>query len=172
LSEEPKIEVTIRYKDLEKKVSGNADQVIREVFRFFSEVLPQLQFISRISLTVDVQEFLSACEGVFAVTPEAVVVLVPTEGLTDKELILLQLAKAKVSYIAGKDARETLLIGDLIAATKRSAGTVAGRLSEMCSEGMVDRIGKGEYKATTYGLDYFMKNIIPPIKLKTKVTSE
>jgi len=65
-----------------------------------------------------------------------------------------------------------LLIGDLIGATKRSAGTVAGRLSEMCSEGLVDRIGKGEYKATTYGLDYFMKNIIPSIKLKTKVTLE
>jgi len=172
LSEEPKIEVTIKYKDLEKKVSGNADQVIREIFSFISGVLPQLQFISRISLTVDMQELLSACEGVFAVTPEGVVVPVPTDNLTDKELILLHLTKAKVGYIAGKDARDTLLIGDLIAATKRSAGTVAGRLSEMCSEGLVDRIGKGEYKATTYGLDYFMKNIITSIKLKTKVALE
>jgi len=172
LSEEPNIEVAIRYKDIEKKVSGNADQVIREIFSFFSSVLPQLQFISRISLTVDMQELLSACEGVFAVTPEGVVVVVPTDDLTDKDLILLHLARAKVGYVAGKDARDTLLIGDLIAVTKRSAGTVAGRLSEMCSEGLVDRIGKGEYKATTYGLDYFMKNIIPLIKLKTKVTLE
>mgnify|MGYP001043446486 CR=1 FL=1 len=170
MSEEAKIEVTIRYKDLEKKVLGNADQVMRETFNFLSELLPQLQFISRISLTVDMQEFLSACEGVFAVTPEGVVVVVPTDSLTDRDLIVLHLAKAKVGYVAGKEARETLLIGDLIAATKRSAGTVAGRLSEMCSEGLVDRIGKGEYKATTYGLDYFMKNIIPSIKLKTKVT--
>ncbi len=170
MSEEAKIEVTIRYKDLEKKVSGNADQVMRETFSFLSEILPQLQFISRISLTVDMQELLSTCEGVFAVTPEGVVAVVATDSLTDRDLIVLHLAKAKVGYIAGKEARETLLIGDLIAATKRSAGTVAGRLSEMCSEGLVERIGKGEYKATTYGLDYFMKNIIPSIKLKTKVT--
>ena len=146
MSEEAKIEVTIRYKDLEKKVLGNADQVMRETFNFLSELLPQLQFISRISLTVDMQEFLSACEGVFAVTPEGVVVVVPTDSLTDRDLIVLHLAKAKVGYVAGKEARETLLIGDLIAATKRSAGTVAGRLSEMCSEGMVDVSAKENTK--------------------------
>lgn len=154
------IEVTIKVGAVEKHLTGDVDQVMRELYKFFSELYPKLELVSRLTLTVDAEEFLKACAGIFAVTPEGIVVTSSTDSLADKELLLLHLAKARFAHITNKGDRDTLLISDLINATKGKAGTVAGRLSEMVFEGAVERIGKGEYRVTTYGLDAFQRNVI------------
>jgi len=161
---EKTIEVTVRMGGVEKHLSGNVDQVMRELFKFFSEIYPKLELASQLTLTVDAEEFLRSCAGVFAVTPEGIVITCPTDSLADKELLLLHLAKARFAHITKRADRDTLLISDLINATKGKAGTVAGRLSEMVFEGSVERIGKGEYRITTYGLDAFQKDLIPKLK--------
>ena len=53
MSEDKDIEVWIKYKDLEKKVTGNKDTVIREVISFLSTNAPNLEFISNLTLTID-----------------------------------------------------------------------------------------------------------------------
>jgi len=157
------IEVVIKAGAIEKRVSGDVDQVMRELFKFFSEFYPKLELVSKLTLTVDLEKFLKACAGIFAVTPEGIVVTSPIDRLADKELLLVHLAKAKFAHITKATDRDTLLISDLINATKGKAGTVAGRLSEMVFEGTVERIGKGEYKITTYGLDRFERELIPKL---------
>ena len=161
---EKSVEVTIRFRGVEKTVTGTVDEVIREVLLFFSELYPQLELIGRISLSVDMNEFLKACEGVIALTPEGMAVTADTGRLKDKELIMLHLAKTRAGHMLGRLERDTLRLNDLVIAAKSKAGTVAGRLSEMCSEGIVERLAKGEYRATTSGLDYFIKNIAPKLK--------
>ncbi|MEM3507194.1 MAG: hypothetical protein QW589_08835 [Candidatus Bathyarchaeia archaeon] len=158
------IEVKIKYKDVEKTIIGNAEQVIRELLSFFSKIIPQIELLSQIALTVDMNEFLLACKGIFAITPEGTVITARTDNLTDRENIMLHLVKAKFGFLTKMNEKDSVVIGDLINATKSSAGTVAGRLSEMCSEGLVERIGKGEYRITTYGLDFFIKNVVSKIK--------
>lgn len=164
MGEEKKIEIHLKHKDFEKKVVGEVDEVLREVIAFLTKVFPNIELFSKLSLTVDANELLSACQGILAATPEGIVTLVDVEALPDRDLILFHLAKAKVGYLLNRSEKETLLISDLLSATKRSAGSIAGRLSEMCSEGFVERVGKGEYRITTYGLDYFLKNIVPKFK--------
>jgi len=161
---EKSVEVTIRFRGVEKTVTGTVDEVIREVLLFFSELYPQLELIGRISLSVDMNEFLKACEGVIALTPEGMAVTADTGRLKDKELIMLHLAKTRAGHMLGKLERDTLRLNDLVIAAKSKSGTVAGRLSEMCSEGIVERLAKGEYRATTSGLDYFIKSIAPKLK--------
>jgi len=163
VSTEP-VEVTVRYKGMQKTVTGAADDVIRELLLFFSKVFPQLELISKISLSVDLNDFLKACEGIIALTPEGMAVTADTGHLKDKELIMLHLAKTRAGHMLGKLERDTLRLSDLVIAAKSKSGTVAGRLSEMCSEGIVERLAKGEYRATTSGLDYFIKNIAPKLK--------
>jgi hypothetical protein len=161
------LEVTIKYGTLEKRITGPPEQVAKEVFAFLSKAIPELELASHLALSVDVSQLAQACEGVLAVTPEGVVMTVPVENLADRELILLHLAKERVAQMLGKSDKDLVQSADLVAATKRTAGTVAGRLSELCGENLAERKGKGEYRATTLGLNIFREQILPKLKPKT-----
>jgi len=130
------------------------------------KAIPELELASHLALSVDVTQLAQACQGLLAVTPEGVVVTVPVENLADRELILLHLAKARIAQMLGKSDKDFVQSADLIAATKRTAGTVAGRLSELCAESLAERKGKGEYRVTTLGLHIFREQILPKIKPK------
>jgi hypothetical protein len=164
VSEQGQVEVTIRYRDVEKTIRGSPEEVFRGVFQFLSETIPALDVVSRITLTVNFADFLREAAGVFAVTPEGVVILTPLEALTDRELVMLNLVRAKVAFETGRSEKETLLASDLISFTGKGSGTVAGRLSELSGEGLVERIGKGEYRVTTFGLHRFRQDVLPKLK--------
>lgn len=102
VSEQGQVEVVIRYRDVEKTIRGKPEEVFRGVFQFLSETIPALDVVSRITLTVNFADFLREAAGVFAVTPEGVVVLTPLEALTDRELVMLYLIRAKVAFETGK----------------------------------------------------------------------
>jgi len=164
MSEPTQIEVTIRYRDVEKTIKGTPEDVFRGVYQFLSETIPALAVVSKITLTVNFADFLRDAAGVFAVTPEGVVILTPLEALTDRELVLLYLVRAKVGFETGRSEKETLLASDLISFTGKGSGTVAGRLSELSGEGLVERTGKGEYRVTTFGLHRFRQDVLPKLK--------
>lgn len=156
--------MTIRYGSLEKKITGGPEDVAKAVLTFLTSLIPQMELAARLVLSVDLRKIAEACQGAVAITPEGVVVIVSTEGLADRELLLLHLAKQKIAEMTGKSESDSVQASDLTAATKRSAGTVAGRLSELCAESLVERKGKGEYRITTLGLHLFQEQII--LKLK------
>jgi hypothetical protein len=161
------LEVTIKYGTLEKKIVGAPDQVATEVYSFLMKMIPELDLASQLALSVDVRDLAEACQGVLAVTPEGVVITVSLDSLADRELVLLHLAKARISHMLGRSEKDFVQSAELIAATKKSAGTVAGRLSELCSESLAERMGKGEYRATTLGLHVLRERIIPKLRPKT-----
>jgi len=74
------------------------------------------------------------------------------------------LAIARLANALGKAEGPELTSSELASRIKRSPGTIAGRVSELCSEGLAERVGKGEYRATTYGLDHFRRAILPKVK--------
>ena len=158
------LEVIVKYGTLEKKITGQPDQVAQEVLSFLNKAIPQLELASRLSLSVDISELAKACEGILAVTPEGVVVTTPIDQLADRELLLLHLAKARIAQMLGKSDKDFVQSADLIAATKKTAGTVAGRLSELCGENLAERKGKGEYRVTTLGLHLFREQVLPKLK--------
>ncbi|MBS7644820.1 MAG: hypothetical protein QW569_07040 [Candidatus Bathyarchaeia archaeon] len=158
------LEVHIKYLGLEKTIRGDVDLVLREIIKFFSKVLPAFELISKLTLTVDLEELLETCKGLIAITDEGVVATAPTEKLPDKDLILLYLVMARLAHRIGRSERDTMFISDILSTTKRSPGTIAGRLSELASEGLVDRVGKGEYRITTLGLDHFVRNVASKLK--------
>ncbi|MEM2530098.1 MAG: hypothetical protein QXW19_04735 [Candidatus Bathyarchaeia archaeon] len=168
MGEEGWVEVTVRYKGLEKTVRGDPNAVVSELMAFFANAMPGLEVLSRISLSVDMEGLLRDCEGVIALTPEGLVITAPVDFLPDRELILFHLALAKIAHSLGKAEGSSLTSSELANRVKRSPGTIAGRVSELCSEGFAERVGKGEYRATTYGLDHFRRAILPKVKQRTE----
>ena len=166
MNEDQHIEIVLRWKEFEKKIRGDINTVIKETIKFLSSVYPNIELLSKITLNIDIEKFISNCEGIFLSTPEGIVIIADTLDLSDRDLLILHLTKARFSYYLNKTDKDSLFINDILSTTKKSAGTIAGRLSEMCSEGLAERIGKGEYRSTTYGIHYFLTNIANQLRRK------
>ncbi len=155
------LEITVRHQGVENKIIGTPDGVIRELLSYFSKVYPSLELTSKLVLTVDNAEFLQSVSGTLASSQEGLVVLKEVSGLRDKELMMLHLAGAKLLNLLGKKDNDNISLDEITKATGRSTGTVAGRLSELCNERLVERVGKGSYRLTTMGARVVIKNVMP-----------
>ena len=155
------LEITVRHQGVENKIIGTPDGVIRELLSYFSKVYPSLELTSKLVLTVDNAEFLQSVSGTLASSQEGLVVLKEVSGLRDKELMMLHLAGAKLLNLLGKKDNDNISLDEITKATGRSTGTVAGRLSELCNEQLVERVGKGSYRLTTMGARVVIKNVMP-----------
>jgi len=156
------LEITIRHASgIEKKILGPPDAVLKELVSYMSTVYPSLELVSKVILTVDAREFMDSCSGVLAASPEGLVVLKDVSHLRDRELLMLHLAGARLMDILGKKENDALSLEDLTRVMGRPTGTVAGRLSELWKEQLIERVGKGSYRLTTMGARIVVKNLMP-----------
>ncbi|KYH41731.1 MAG: hypothetical protein AYL32_003310 [Candidatus Bathyarchaeota archaeon B26-2] len=163
--EEDGLELSVRYKDMEVKFSGTPEDVIRSLFSFLSKILPAYDLASNLVLTVDLEKLLRSVTGIIALTPEGPVITVPREKLGgEKNVIILHLLKAYIGYQTGRLEKESLSTAEILSLTGGKAGTVAARLSELTSLGWVERVGRGEYRITTLGVNSFLEDVLPKIK--------
>ncbi|MBS7641163.1 hypothetical protein KEJ12_05925 [Candidatus Bathyarchaeota archaeon] len=159
------LDLTVRYKDIEAKFTGRPDEVIRALLSFISRVLPAYDLATQLTLSIDIEELLRNVKGIIAITPEGPVITVPRSKLGgDRNAILVSLVKAYVGYRIGRLEKDSLSVADLTAATGCKGGTVAARLSELTDMGLVERVGRGEYKVTTLGLKFFLDEVLPKIR--------
>lgn len=157
------IEVVLKHSGVENRIIGSPETVVRELLSYFSRVYPSVELVSKLILSVDSVEFLQSCTGVLAVSPEGLVVLRDLKDLKDKELMMIHLAGSRLQHQMGKKESDTLSLDEITKTTGRSTGTVAGRLSELCNEQLVERVGKGSYRLTTMGTRVVIKNLMPRV---------
>ena len=155
------IEVTVRHNGAETKVIGSPENVVRELVIFFSKAYPALELASKLVLSVDSVQFLQSCAGVLAFSPEGLVILKDTTTLKDRELMMLHVAGARMFYLMGKRENDSTSLDELAKITGRVTGTIAGRLSELVREQLVERIGKGSYRLTTMGQRIVIQTLMP-----------
>jgi hypothetical protein len=154
------IEVTIKHQGTENKIIGTPDGVTRELLSYFSRIYPSLEITSRLVLSVDSTEFLQSLTGTLAATAEGLAILKDISSLRDKELLMLHLAGSKMLNLLGRKETDAITLDEITKATGRTTGTVAGRLSELCNEQLVERVGKGSYRITTMGTRIVIKTLM------------
>src|SRR2546425_537334 len=157
------IEVVLKHSGVENRIIGSPETVLRELLSYFSKVYPSIELVSKLVLSVDSLEFLQSCTGVLAVSQEGLVILKDLRELKDKELMMIHLAGSRLQHQMGKKESDTLSLDEITKTTGRSTGTVAGRLSELCNEELVERVGKGSYRLTTMGTRVVIKNLMPRV---------
>jgi len=163
--DESKVEVTIKYQGMEVKFSGSVSEVTRLFLDFMSKNLPGYDLISRLTLTVDLTSLLKDLEGIVTITPEGLIITVPLEKTGEREVILLNLVRMSVAYQLSKSDKDSVSIADLLKATGGKPSSTAARLSELVDMDWVDRVGRGEYRITTYGLKSFIDTVLPKLKM-------
>lgn len=164
MSVEDRVEVVVTYQGLEVKFSGDIDEVVRFFLEFLNKMLPNYALISRLTLTIDVEKLLREVEGIIAITPEGLTVTFSQELLGEREAILLHLVKTYIGYQLGKLDKDFMTISDIISTTRGKPSSSAGRLSELVQMNWVERVGRGEYRVTTYGIKSFSEEVLPKIR--------
>jgi len=164
MSEDEVVEVVLTYRGLEVKFSGDINEVVRFFLEFLNKMLPTYELVSRLTLTIDLEKLVTGVEGIIAITPEGLIVIISQELLGEREVILLHLVKTYIGYQLGKLDLDIMSISDIISITSGKPSSSAARLSELVQMNWVERAGRGEYRITTYGIKSFSEEILPKIK--------
>lgn len=164
MSENESVEVTVRYRGLEVKFAGDLNEVVRFFLDFLNRMLPSYDLVSSLTLAVDQEKLLKDIKGIIAIAPEGLIVTFPQELVGERETILIHLVKTYIGYQLGKLDQDFMSISDIIAVTSGKPSSSAARLSELVQMDWVERVGRGEYRITTFGIKSFVDTILPKIK--------
>ncbi len=159
------VTVHIKYQETEQRFTGNANQVWISINRFFNEMIPALQAVKKVLLTVDLESLIEDCKNVIAVAPEGPVFLVSRRKLTDNETLTLQLL---ATYIGNKlgQSKDYLTKEELQAGLGKNAKITSTRLGELCREGSATKTEEGNYRITTLGIKRSQEETLPEIREK------
>ena len=161
------IKIHLEYDETKIDFEGSPEEVIKVLLDFLAKHYPAYELVKNLTITVDLEELLKKLEGIIGFSPEGAVVTIPREkvsNLSIRDQIALHLVKTYVGNQLGVIERASLSAAELLSVIGGRMGAIAGRLSEMVDEGLVERVGRAEYKITTYGLKHFSEVILPKIR--------
>ena len=163
-----KVSVHVKFGDVEQTFVGTADDVWFLVNKFFSEMIPNLEILSNIVLTVDLQRLMEDCRDIVAITSEGIAVLVPKEQLTDNEALLLHLLAGYIAQKSGLAETGALSKEALQNGLGKSPKIISTRLGELIRKGQVVKMNN-DYKISTIGIKMLQNELLPRLRAKAKV---
>ncbi len=168
MTEKPeKVEVHIKYKDLEKAFSAAPGEAWLLLNKFFSEFLPSFETANKLRLSVDLQQLAKDCEGLIAFSPEGANLLVPKNRLTDNETLSLWLLAAYLGHKLGMIENDAFSKEELQAKLGKSGKITSTRLGELVKSDAVTKTADEKFRITTFGVAQMQKDMLPKIKAKT-----
>ncbi len=161
-----KVEVHVKYNDVEKTFSGTPEATWLLLSKFFREFLPSFEIANKLLLSVDLQKLAEDCEGLIAFSEEGANLLVPKSKLTDNETLLLWLLASYLGHKLGKMESDALSKEELQAKLGKSGKITSTRLGELVKSDMVAKLADEKFRVATYGVAQMQKDILPKIKAK------
>lgn len=167
MSEElDRITVHVKYKDFEKTLSGNPEEVWLLLNRFFTELLPSFEIARKLTLNVDLQALVKDIENVIAFAEEGQYLLVQRNKLTDNETLALLLLANYIGLRLGKTQNDGLSKEELQAKLGKDSKITSTRLGELVKNEIVMKTADDKYKITTFGIAQIQRDILPRIRAR------
>jgi hypothetical protein len=168
LTEKPeKVEVHLKYKDVEKTFSATPEKTWLLLSKFFNEFLPSFEIANKLLLSVDLQQLAKDCEGLIAFSQEGANLLVPKSKLTDNETLLLWLLAGYLGHKLGMIESDAISKEELQAKLGKSGKITSTRLGELVKSELLTKTDDEKFRITTFGVAQMQKDAIPKIKAKT-----
>jgi hypothetical protein len=164
-----KVEVNIKYKEVEKTFSASPEETWLLLNKFFNQFLPSFEIANKLLLSVDLQQLTKDCEGLIAFSPEGPNLLVSNSKLTDNETLSLWLLASYVGHKLGLINSDTLSKEELQAKLGKSGKITSTRLGELVKNDVITKTGDEKFRITTFGVVQMQKEVLPKIKAKTSV---
>ena len=164
-----KIEVRIKYRDVENTFSSNSlEETWLLVNKFFSEFLPSFDVAHKLWLNVDLKKLAEDAQGVIAFSKEGANLLVPKGKLTDNETLILWLLASYVGKGLGVLGSDALSKEELQAKLGKTGKITSTRLGELVKNDWVTKMDDDKFKITTFGVAQVEKDILPKVKNKIR----
>jgi len=161
-----KVQVHIKYKDLEKTFSAPLEETWLLLKKFFSEYVPSFEIASKLWLSVDLQALAKDCEGLVGFSKEGASLLVSKGRLTDNEALLLWLLAGYVGHKLGMLESDALSKEELQVKLGKSGKITSTRLGELVKNDVVMKTADEKFRLTTFGVVQMQKEVLPKIKAK------
>jgi hypothetical protein len=164
-----KVDVHLKYKELEKDFTATLQETWELLDQFFKEYLPAFEIAQKLTLSVDLQQLAKDVESIIAFSPEGANMLVPKNKLTDNEALSIWLSAQYLGNKLGLVSSESLSKEELQTKLGKTAKITSTRLGELIKNEYATKIGDDRFKITTFGVITTQKEIIPRVRAKIKV---
>lgn len=161
-----KVEVQIKYKDLQQSFSAPPEETWFLLNKFFNQFLPSFEIVNRLKLSVELEALAKDCEGLVGFSEEGLNLLVPKNKLTDNETLLLLLLASYLGKKLGLMEKLALPRELLQAKLGKNGKITSTRLGELAKNDLISKTSGDGYQITTFGIIQMQKEIIPKIKAK------
>ena len=166
-SKQEKIDVHLKYKELEKDFSATLEETWLLLDQFFKEYLPSFEIAQKLWLNIDIQQLAKDLNGIVAFSPEGANLLVPKNKLTDNEALSIWLVAQYLGNKLGVVNSDSLSKDELQTKLGKNSKITSTRLGELVKNEIAAKTADDKFKITTYGVVQTQKEIIPKVKAKT-----
>lgn len=144
------LKLHIEFGDAKADFEGNPDDVAKAFLTFLNKIYPTFELAQRLTFNPDLAKLAEGLVGILKFTPEGVI-LVSTELPAD-EAIILSLVGVYVGSRLGKIENDAMAANGLSKMTGKALKTISNQVAWMVDDGLVERVGRGEYRITSIGI--------------------
>ncbi len=171
MSKQPdKVEVHLKYKEIEKSFSATLEETWHLLDQFFKQYLPQFEIAQKLWLNVDTEQLAKDLNGIVAFSAEGANLLVPKNRLTDNEALLIWLAAQYLGNKLGVVGSDSFSKEELQIKLCKNGKITGTRLGELVKNEYAAKTVDDRFKITTFGIVQTQKEVLPKVKAKTSVT--
>ncbi len=164
---EERIQVQLKYKDIEQQFSAQPQEAWLLINRFFANLVPSFEIAQKLLLTIDLEKLAKDLNGLVVFASDGVSLLLPKSRLTDNEALSIWLTAYFLGNRLGLLATDSLSKDDLHLKLGKNGKITSTRLGELVKSGVVQKTDEDNFRVTTYGVAFVQKEVIPRIKSKS-----
>lgn len=150
MSSTPKLKLHLEIGEAKVDLEGDPDQVIRGLLTQLAEVYPALETARKLTFFPDLTKLSEALIGIIEFTPDGV--LLNRRELSAEQAILICLLGGYVGYRLGRGGSDSMSASVLSKVSGKALKTISNQIALMVDEGLVERVGRSEYRITSLGI--------------------
>lgn len=150
MSDPPRLKLHLELGDTKVDLEGDPDQVTRELLTHLAEIYPTLDIARKLTYAPDLIKLSEALTGIVEFAPEGIIL--NRRELSAEQAILVCLLGSYVGYRLGKCESDSMSALGLSRVSGKALKTISNQIALMVDEGLVDRVGRSEYRVTSLGI--------------------
>ncbi len=160
---EGKLRVHVEYGEFKINFDGSPEVVSIAFIDFLNKVYPAFKLANRLVFKPDLIKLAQALEGVIEYSSDGLI-LIPGD-LTSEEAIMLSLLGVYVGNKLGLSTEESVSVTQIATVSGKALKTILNKLKGKIDDGLVERVGRGEYKIKSLGIKE-AKKVLQDVKMR------